>query len=219
MKTNLFLIFVICMLNYPVVGRTSGVKKDPTHKSIVDTLVIQDISKEVYMCTCKPNTCNPAGDGQLYFQGKYKEDEVKDSVNYKDCDERFLIHWNLSKLPAGIQIIEAKMELYCMSFSGDKKGQLIYETITEPWKADIGYNKKPSTSIDGRILSDWPEPRKFYRVDITGFVQNWYANKIPNYGLMGSSIHTETTNSAIFYTSKYPDKKLRPKMIIVYRKE
>ena len=49
------------------------------------------------------------------------------------------------------------------------------------------------------------------------FIKNWYHKKIPNYGLMGYSINTETTSSAIFCTSKYLDSSLRPKLTIIYK--
>jgi hypothetical protein len=192
--------------------------KDTISKNLYDTLVIKEISKELYICTCKPNTSNPGGEGQIFFQGKYKKNVVTNDADYNDCDERFLILWNLSKLPDGIKIIEAKMELYCIAYTGDKKGQLIYEYITEPWNADIGYSKKPNTTVDGRILTDWPESKQSHVIDITDFIKKWYYNKTPNYGLMAYSINTETTNSALFCTSKYPDKVSRPKLIIIYQK-
>lgn len=218
MKTTLLLILVICTLNYPFSGTAASPHKKLTDKQTIDTLVIKDISKELYICTCKPNTSNPSGEGQIYYQGKYFEDLVTDEANYKECDERFLILWNLSELPDAVEIVEAKMDLYCMEFLGDKKGQLVYESITEPWNAEIGYSKKPNTSEIGRIITPWPESKQFHSVNITGFIQNWYAKKMPNYGVMGYSIHTETTNSALFYTSKFPDKNYRPKLTIVYKK-
>lgn len=210
MKTSLILAVAFCTLIYPVFGH------DTTPKNAHDTLIIKEISKELYVCTCKPNTSNPGGN-QIYFQGKYKKDLVTEEANYTDCDERFLILWNLSKLPEGVEIIEAKMGLYCLEFAGVKQGQLIYEYITEPWNEDIGFSKKPKTSINGRILTDWPKPRQYHIIDITDFIKNWYHKKIPNYGLMGYSINTETTSSAIFCTSKYLDSSLRPKLTIIYK--
>jgi hypothetical protein len=218
MKTTLILILVICTLNYPLSGTAANPHKKLIEKEKSDTLIIKDISKELYICTCKPHTCNPTGEGQIYFQGKYFEDLVTEEANFKDCDERFLILWDLAALPLGIEIMEAKMELFCMKFVGDKKGQLVYESITEPWNTDIGYSKKPKTSEIGRITTPWPESKQTHSVNITGFIQNWYAKKMPNYGLMGYSIHTETTNSALFYTSKFPDKNYRPKLTIVYKR-
>ena len=218
MKTILLLFLAICMLYFPGCGSNTKGDKNAISKNPNDTLVIKDISNEVYICTCNPNRCNPSGSGNLYFQGKWKQDLVNKDVDYRNCDERFLIQWDLSKLPKGIEIIEAKMELYCDNFQGDKQGQLLYETITEPWNADIGYAKKPNTLSEDRVLTDWPKAKQFHKVDITNFVKKWYSEKIPNYGLMGYSINTETTNSAVFCSSIYPDKALLPKLIVIFKK-
>lgn len=218
MKTNLFFVLAICPLYFTVFGTNPIRNEGALHKNAYDTLVIQEISKELYVCTCKPNTSNPAGEGQIYFQGKYKEAKVTKDVNYEDCDERFLILWNLAKLPDGIEIVEAKMVLYCMKFIGDKHGQLIYESISEPWNADVGFAKKPNTSDKFRILTGWPESQKYHVVNVTGLIKNWYSKEVPNYGIMGYSINTENTNSAMFCTSIFPDKAARPKLVIIYQK-
>jgi hypothetical protein len=218
MKTNPLLFIVLGTLYFSGCGSNPKRDKDAKGKNLYDTIVIKEVSNELYICTCNPNKCNPSGAGNLYFQGKWKQDLVNKEVDYRNCDERFLIQWNLSELPKGIEIIEAKMELYCDDFTGDKQGQLVYESITEPWNADIGYSKKPNTIIDDRVLTDWPKAKQYHAIDITNFIIKWYYDKIPNYGLMGYSINTETTNSAVFCSSIYPVKALQPKLIVVFKK-
>jgi len=218
-KTYPILIVALCTLFFPRCGSTPKGDKDTISKNLYDTVVIKGISNELYICTCNPNKCNPSGAGKLYFQGRWKQDLVNKDADYRNCDERFLIQWDLSELPKGIEIIEAKMELYCDGFLGDKQGQLVYEPITEPWNADIGYSKKPNTIINERVLADWPEAKQYHIIEITNFIKKWYYNKTPNYGLMGYSINTETTNSAVFCSSKYPEKEKQPKLIVVYRKK
>ena len=219
MRTCPLLIIALCTLFFPGCGSNPKGNKDAISKNFYDTLVIKGISNELYICTCNPNKCNPSGAGKLYFQGKWKQDLVNKDVDYRNCDERFLIQWDLSELTKGIEITEAKMELYCDDFAGDKKGQLVYESIAEPWNADIGYSKKPNTIIDDRVLADWPEAKQYHIIEITNFVKKWYYNKTPNYGLMGYSINTETTNSAVFCSSKYPEKAKQPKLTVIYRKK
>jgi hypothetical protein len=219
MKTNQLLLTALCALFLHGCGPNPKADKDAISKNLYDTLVIKKISNELYICNCKPDKSNPSGSGNLYFQGKWKQDLVNKEVDYRNCDERFLIQWDLSGLPEGIKIIEAKMELYCDNFTGDKQGQLVYETIAEPWTADIGYSRKPNTINADRVLTDWPKTKQFNIIDITDFIKNWYSNKIPNYGLMGYSINTETTNSAVFCSSIYPDKALQPRLIVIFAKK
>lgn len=218
MKTNPLLVIALFTFSFQVSGSNPTGHKATVSKNVYDTLVIKKVSNELYICTCNPNKCNPSGAGKLFFQGKWKQDLVNKDVDYRNCDERFLIQWDLSELPEGIEIIEAKMELYCNEFSGDKHGQLVYETIIEPWKADIGYSKKPKTIINDRVSTDWPKGKQYHTIDITNFIKKWYYNKTPNYGLMGYSINTETTNSAVFCSSRYPDEALQPKLIVVFKK-
>ncbi len=218
MKTNLFLLITIYTVFFSGCGPNQRENKDATGKNLYDTLVINKISNELYICTCNPNRPNPSGAGNLYFQGKWKQDLVNKDVDYRNCDERFLVQWDLSELPKGIDITEAKMELYCDSFEGDKQGQLVYEPIAGPWSADSGYSKKPNTLINDRIITDWPKPKQFHVVDITNFIRKWYNNKIPNYGLMGYSINAETTNSATFCSSIYPKKSVQPKLVVIFKK-
>jgi hypothetical protein len=122
------------------------------------------------------------------------------------------MQWDLSELPKGIKITEAKMQLVCAEYNGDKQGQLVYECISEPWNANIGFDKKPNTLPETRVLTDWP-------VKNTSFFQSWHNGSIQNYGLMGFSINTETTNSAIFCSSNFPKEDLHPKLTIIFSKE
>ena len=65
---------------------------------------------------------------------------------------------------------------------------------------------------------NWTEAKQYHIIDITNFVKKWYCDKIPDYGLMGYSVNTETTNSAVFCSSIYPDKALQPKLIVIFSK-
>lgn len=210
---------MLCVLNLSAFHVKSQAAEEPLGKSLNDTLVLTTISKDLYICTCKPNTANPNGGGEIYFQGKFYKDEVTEDADYHDCDERFLMQWDLTKLPKGIKIIEAKMHLVCVNYTGDKQGQLVYECISETWNADMGYSQKPNTLSETRVITNWPTKSTYHVVDITSFVKAWYNGSLPNYGLMGFSIDTETTNSALFCSSKFHQEDVRPKLIIVFSKE
>lgn len=220
MMTNLFLYIMICLFGLSADNAESKGAEELINKSQKsDTLVLTTIIKDLYICTCKPNTANPNGEGKIYFQGKYYKDEVTEDADYNNCDERFLMQWDLAGLPEGIKIFEAKMRLVCTGYSGDKNGQLVYECISEPWITDIGYNQKPETLPETRAISKWPKKSTYHVVDITEFVRLWYNGSIPNYGLMGFSINTETTNSAIFCSSEFQNEDLRPRLTIIYAQE
>ncbi len=218
MKHILLFLIAFHMMNQQASSLNIREDGNLSKKEISDTLIITAISKELYICTCKPNTANPNGEGKIYFQGRFKKDEVTEDADYHNCDERFLMQWDLSELPKGIKIIEAKMRLVCFGYTGDKQGQLVYECISEPWNTDIGYSQKPHTLPETRVLTDWPTKSTYHVVDISTFVKSWYNGSLTNYGLMGFSVDTETTNSALYCSSIFPQEDARPKLIIIFTK-
>mgnify|MGYP006283831201 CR=1 FL=1 len=217
MKAGLLFLVTISMLFLLVSGAESTAMENSSDQN--DTLVLTTISKDLYICTCKPDIANPGGGGEIYFQGKYYDDVVTEDADYHNCDERFLMQWDLTEVPEGIKIIEAKMLLVCAGYTGDKEGQLVYECVSEPWEENAGYNEKPGTLPETRIMTDWPQKSTYHIVDITDFVKSWYKGSIPNYGLMGFSINTETTNSALFCSSKFHQEDARPKLTIIFSKQ
>ena len=70
MKSNLLIVLAFCLMNLPVFGQNPEVENNSKDKILIDTIVITKVSKEVYICTCKPDTCNPGGEGKIFFQGK-----------------------------------------------------------------------------------------------------------------------------------------------------
>lgn len=219
-RVNILILSMLSIVSLSAFNvKSKADKEESVHKILNDTLVITKISKDLYICTCKPDIANPGGEGKIYFQGRYKKDEITEDADYHDCDERFLMQWDLSELPEGIKIIEAKMRLVCAGYTGDEIGQLVYECISEPWDANAGYSKKPETLPETRVTAEWPAKSTYHYVDITDFVKNWYNGSLLNYGLMGFSIDTETTNSALFCSSIFPQEDARPKLIITFLKE
>lgn len=219
-RVNILILSMLSIVSLSAFNvKSKADKEESVHKILNDTLVITKISKDLYICTCKPDIANPGGEGKIYFQGRYKKDEITEDADYHDCDERFLMQWDLSELPEGIKTIEAKMRLVCAGYTGDEIGQLVYECISEPWDANAGYSKKPETLPETRVTAEWPAKSTYHYVDITDFVKNWYNGSLLNYGLMGFSIDTETTNSALFCSSIFPQEDARPKLIITFLKE
>lgn len=218
-SVNILILSMLSILSLSAFNVKFKTEEEPAHKSLNDTLVITKVIKDLYICTCKPNTANPNGEGKIYFQGRFKKDEITEDADYHDCDERFLIQWDLSELPRCVKIIEAKMQLVCYSYNGDKQGQLVYECISEPWDVNIGYSKKPATCPETRVTADWPVKSTYHYVDISDFVKCWYNGSLFNYGLMGFSINTETTNSALFCSSIFPQEDARPKLIVTFSRE
>ncbi len=72
-RVNILILSILSILSLSAFNVKFKTDKESVHKSLNDTLVITKISKDLYICTCKPNTANPNGEGKIYFQGRFKK--------------------------------------------------------------------------------------------------------------------------------------------------
>jgi len=76
MKISLLLFTMLSVLNLSVFHVKSQAVEEPLDKSLNDILVLTTISKDLYICTSKPEIANPDGGGEINYQGKFNKDEV-----------------------------------------------------------------------------------------------------------------------------------------------
>lgn len=171
-----------------------------------DQTWIQNESIGSYICSCKPDANKPEKD---FYQGSWNK-----------CSERFLIRFDLSGLPKGVQITGAKLSLYCMAFVGDDSGNkdLVYGKITEPWDENkVTFANQPKTSSEDSASTGWPFDQKWQDVDITQIVRQWVDGSAPNYGILGYGINEKGTCYASFTSSDSSLARFRPKLTISYK--
>lgn len=175
------------------------------------TLVLQPRSegKDAYVCECKMDTNSPNGGQTVLHQGQYTP----------TCYDRLLLEWDLSSLPKNIDIVSAKMEMYCSALYGAKEGRMIYCRILEAWDEDkVTFNTQPKYTEEGGILADWPNPDTWLSLDITAFVRGWYKGEFPNHGIYGHCVKKTDSQCVVgFIPSHDAFGMLGPKLTIVYR--
>lgn len=149
-----------------------------------------------YICECKPNLHNPGGGGDVsLFIG-----------NYCEKSERFLLHWDLTGLPAGLKFSRAVVRLYCTEIYGHPSGRLIYAPLNSSWGNDVTYNSQPENDPNGQIIMEWPGKGKWQEVEATAIVNQWLATPETNYGLIGYAVDiSEETCSAVFSSIQVPE--------------
>jgi len=178
------------------------------------TLVLQPGSagKCAYICTCKPDQNNPSGDPTHLWQGYLNEG------SYHQCQERFLIQWELAGLPKDAIIVSATLELYCDYFYGTKTGKMIYRRLKADWdKKLVTANTQPPAQENDEITTDWPASKKWHGINVTRFVQGWQKGDFPNYGILALGSDTQNkTCSPAFYSFNHPAVPQTPKLTIVY---
>ena len=171
--------------------------------------------QDVEVCRYLPDT-SMGGDSSVLFVGRGWWVSPLD-VN------RTYIKFNLSSIPTGAVIIDAKLKLYQDNYTGES-GYPNMEIFL--WRAEDGWNEntitwnnQPPTSrvalggswIIDHVSNQWRER------DITVLVSGWFRGIYPNYGLMLSAKNEFTIKAlAMFCSSNNTDALKRPKLEIKY---
>lgn len=165
-------------------------------------LTIENMS---YICGCKPDKANPAGDDHLVYQG-----------NYCGAEEIFLVDIDLSNIPLDKEIKTAELKLFCFDSTGS--GKLTYEPIMEPWDQQVTYNRKPKSNPEYRVTCETPVKDNWLTVDITTIVKAWQSGAVENYGLICSSIEgKDGTFSVSFPSCKTEYSGFAPKVTVYFK--
>jgi hypothetical protein len=173
-----------------------------------ETIVLQPGSegKDTYVCDCLPKVNNPNGPVTNLYQGQYG-----------NCFDRLLIRWDLSSLPQNVSITSAIMELKAGSLTGSLSGQMVYYRITDDWKeTGVTFATLPGYTPEDSVITNWPTSGQWHAVDITQFVQKWYADTASNHGIYGHSVRTTKQCTQQFSSSDVSTAANRPKLTITY---
>lgn len=139
---------------------------------------------------------------------------------------RSLIEFDLSVIPPGSEILDAKLNLYYVGVppdylpqTGDNESYL--QLITEEWdEGTVTWNNRPAvTSEDQVYLPTSTEPEQDYtNIDVTDPVTKMYNDPGSYHGLMFRLITEEYYRCLIFAsTDRMENPELRPKLVVIYR--
>jgi hypothetical protein len=142
---------------------------------------------------------------QQYPSSNYGTGTFMNVVRQEAKNERSLVEFDLSTVPAGSNIRSARLELNAAGTSSPSQ-QLDVHHITAPWtESGVTWSNQPTYSgtadafIQGGTLGGWKA------WDVTSVVQAWVAGTYPNYGfLVKSNLETGTSsNGYIIATREY----------------
>ncbi len=154
--------------------------------------------------------------------------------NYK-VNQRSLMDFDLTRIPAGSIILEAKLSLYSMQpqVSDDyrhvsyaimkntsyKSNASYLERITSSWtETGVTYNTQPATATDNRIIL--PESgaydQDYLNIDVTALVQDMVNNPAQSFGFMFQLTNESKYSRMAFCSSNYGDPARWPKLTIKY---
>ena len=141
---------------------------------------------------------------------------------------RALIDFDLSRIPAGAVITNAKIFLYHnpSSSSGNNghaqnggSNAAWLRRITDAWdEYTVTWNNQPATTTQNQVTlpASSSNNQDYLNVDVTALVQDMVANPQQSFGFL-FQLQTETPlRSMLFASSDYPNAALHPKLEVSY---
>ena len=132
--------------------------------------------------------------------------------------ERALMRFDLSSIPVGVIILNAKMELYFSGLSNDTARDAKVHGNTQAWgEFTATWNNQPTNDAVATATTSITVRYVWYEWDITSLVQQWYMETRPNYGVKILGVESEINTLKAFRTRDYTiDPSLRPKLTITH---
>jgi PKD repeat protein len=138
---------------------------------------------------------------------------------------RSVFEFDLSSIPAGVEIIEAKLSLYYANnpynphtHFGDNDTYL--RRIVEPWdEHEVSWWNQPETTSQNEvILKESTSPTQDYEdIDVTAMVTDMIADSRNSHGFMMQLFTEVIMRRIMFASSDYTVASKRPKLVVVYQ--
>jgi uncharacterized repeat protein (TIGR01451 family) len=189
--------------------RSVTVKPPTTFYPVADAFVAQG-----YPGTNYGNTWDMwAGYGKKACFGTSKDPKIN----------RSLIQFDLSSIPSGTSISEAKLYLYVMAWcrgtSSSPRKVTVYRVKANWSESSVNWNNKPGYGeAYGSTSVSFLQTGKWYTFDVTGLVRKWVKGTEPNRGLMVRAPEGSGSDFAWFgfYTSETSGTSYDPYLKITY---
>lgn len=138
---------------------------------------------------------------------------------------RAIIDFDLSAIPPGMTIVDAKLNFYFVNLeptffghTGDNGSWL--QLITEPWEESVvTWNSQPATTTDDQVyLPPSTDPYQDYTdIDVTTLVNHLYSEPESYHGIMLRLINESYYRCLLFASSDYMDTiSMRPLLEVTY---
>jgi len=138
-------------------------------------------------------------------------------------NQRGLIEFDLSTVPANVEIAKAKLTLNGYSHQYTRPNESKFYRINNSWTENqVTWNNQPAVVDDSTTIymPTSTSTSQIYKVDVRRLIDGWYRNAFPNYGIMlklvTESPATHNYARMQFYSSEYSTTTVRPKLEVYY---
>jgi alpha-tubulin suppressor-like RCC1 family protein len=168
------------------------------------------------------------GTSNRFYSGEWS------ATNYR-VNQRSVMDFDLSGIPADAVIVEASLSLFSMqpqtnddyrhgsyiipNNTGSKPNTSYLERITSSWtETEVTYNTQPSTTAENRIIL--PESQTtnqdYLDLDVTAMVKDMVNNPSESFGFMIRLVDEVKYCRMAFCSSNHADPARHPKLVIKY---
>ncbi|MEO5570952.1 MAG: DNRLRE domain-containing protein [Bacteroidia bacterium] len=171
--------------------------------------------------------CVPCGYDVRNFGDKKDLDAIAWTNNGNVTNVRSLFQFDLSSIPAGATIVDARLSLYnyAASQEGDHFTTIFHpnksklQRITSPWdEHTVTWNTQPTVTKHNRLLlSETTSPNQdFTDIRCIKLVQDMIDHPATSFGFRLKIRIEHQFKKLIFASSDNPDASIRPKLVVTY---
>ena len=193
-------------------GPVDGTAVDATPDAAVQSVVLHPV-KDTWVDALSPGSSWGSADYLRVGNGVCPG-------GFITTDARALIQWDLSSIPPGAEILEARLRMYQLGYSGDPSLNIRMRMLRADgwWPENMQWSDLPA--LGGGVGYAWSTGGTGWR-DLWNMrtrVQEWVSGSVPNHGVevwddMGS-FGTQECNQRVFDSREGANK---PQLVVEYR--
>lgn len=142
------------------------------------------------------------------------------------CTVRNLINFDLTSIPAGSAVTNAKLYLYSVSNTVNGPGhstlsgpnECVIQRVTDSWdELTVSWNTQPTTTTENQVYVETSNYYlQDYEINVTDLIQDIIDNPSSDYGLMLRLLNETYYRRMLFASSDYDVAEKRPKIVIEF---
>jgi hypothetical protein len=143
-----------------------------------------------------------------------------------ECFARSLFKYDISSIPVGATIVNAKLYLFAKTNNlngnpgnptfGSANTSLLQKVVTSWQAAQTSWNTQPTaTATNQKTLAQSTSSAQNYIVDITDFAKSWQSKPDSNFGMLLRIQTEQYYNSLVFHSGQSADN-VKPRLEISY---
>lgn len=148
------------------------------------------------------------------------------TCGFNPCNARGIFQFDLSSIPIGVNVINARLSLYANTVAENGNGiamqggnEAVLRRVTSSWAENtVTWNNVPSTTTLNEVTLQQSSTafQNYLNIDVKNIVQDMVNNPTTSFGFLLKLVNEVPYSSMIFATSDFPNSSLWPEITIEY---